>query len=95
MGEEPDWEKCPSDWEDFPDSVVTALNIFNSLGDRVYADIGFTGKDYTNFDFLLKMYEVKEHQQQWIHEVVLFLESREIERSQKKLKAEYDRIKRK
>ena len=21
MGEEPDWEKCPPDWEDFPDIV--------------------------------------------------------------------------
>ena len=73
MGEEPDWDKCPSDWEDFPDSVVTALNIHNSLGDRVFADVGYTGKDYTNFDFLLKLYEVQDHETEWIHEVILFL----------------------
>tara|TARA_X000001382_G_C3163457_1_gene177029 strand:+ start:322 stop:645 length:324 start_codon:yes stop_codon:yes gene_type:complete len=95
MGEEPDWDKCPSDWEDFPESVVTALNIYNSLGDRVFADVGYTGKDYTNYDFLLKLYEVEDHQKQWIHEVILFLESRGIEQSQKRLKAEHDRLKRK
>ena len=31
MGEDPDWEKCPPDAEDFPDIVITAINIFNSL----------------------------------------------------------------
>ena len=36
MGEEPDWEKCPPDWEDFPDIVIITMNIFNSMGDRVY-----------------------------------------------------------
>ena len=26
-GEEIDWEKCPPEIEDFPDSILTALNI--------------------------------------------------------------------
>ena len=39
MGEEPDWEKCPNDWEDFPELVLSTVNLFHSLGDRVYADI--------------------------------------------------------
>ena len=95
MGEEPDWEKCPPDWEDFPDVVVITMNIFNSMGDRVYPEIGYIGKDYTNFDFLLKHYGIEEHNKEFVFELLLWLDSRAIEESQKKLKAEYDRMKRK
>lgn len=95
MGEEPDWEKCPPDWEDFPDVVVITMNIFNSMGDRVFPDIGYIGKDYTNFDFLLKHYGIEEHNKEFVFELLLWLDSRAIEESQKKLKAEYDRMKRK
>jgi len=95
MGEEPDWEKCPPDWEDFPDLVVITMNIFNSMGDRVYPDIGYIGKDYTNFEFLLKHYGIEEHNKEFVFELLLWLDSRAIEESQKKLKAEYDRMKRK
>jgi len=95
MGEEPNWDKCPPDWEDFPEIVITALNIFNSLGDRLYPDIGYIGKDFTNFDFLLKNYKVESHNTEYIFELILFLDSRAIELSQKRLKAEYDKMKRK
>jgi len=95
MGEEPDWEKCPPDWEDFPDIIITCVNIFNSMGDRVYPDIGYIGKDFTNFNFLLKLYKIKKWQEDFVMETILLLDSRAIEISQKKLKSEYDRIKRK
>ena len=95
MGEEPNWDKCPPDWEDFPEIVITALNIFNSLGDRLYPDIGYIGKDFTNFDFLLKNYKVESHNTEYIFELILFLDGRAIELSQKRLKAEYDKMKRK
>lgn len=95
MGEEPDWEKCPPDWEDFPDVVILAMNIFNSMGDRVYPEIGYIGKDYTNFDFLIKYYGIEEYTKEFIFELLLWLDSRAIEASQKKIKAEYDRMKRK
>jgi len=95
MGQEPDWEKCPPDWNDFPDLLVTAINIYYSLGDRIYPDIGFIGKDYTNFEFLLKNYKIKKYQKEFVFEILLWLDSRAIELSQKKLKAEYDRMKRK
>lgn len=95
MGEEPDWDKCPPDWEDFPDLVITALNIFHSMGDKVYPEVGYTGKDYGNFDFLTKVYGIKEYQKEFLNEIILHMDSRAIEISQKKLKAEYDKIKRK
>jgi len=95
MGEEPDWVKCPPDWEDFPELTLNALNIYYSLGDRVYPEIGFVGKDYTNYKFLQELYNVEAHQKDYVNETILWLDSRAIEISQKKLKAEYDRIKRK
>ena len=65
------------------------------MGDRVYPEIGYIGKDYANFDFLLKHYGIEEHNKEFVFELLLWLDSRAIEESQKKLKAEYDRMKRK
>lgn len=94
-GEEINWEKCPPDWEDFPDIITDTINIFNSMGDRVYPDIGYVGKDFTNFEFLLKQYKINKHQIDFVLETILWLDSRTIEKSQKRMKAEYDRIKNK
>tara|TARA_B100001094_G_C17841155_1_gene628020 strand:- start:25 stop:351 length:327 start_codon:yes stop_codon:yes gene_type:complete len=94
MGQDPDWEKCPPSWEDFPPVIVSGLNVYNSLGTRMYPDIGFIGKDYTNYDFILKHIGVDEHQEDFVFEIVQFMEQRDIENSQRKLKAEYEKIKR-
>ena len=94
-GEEIDWERCPPDEEDFPDSILTALNIYYSLGNRVYGDVGYVGKDFTNLPLLYDLYKVQEYQKDWIFELLLFLDNRAIEESQRKMKAEYDKIKRK
>jgi len=95
MNEEPDWDKFPPDWEDFPELVVTCVNIYHSMGDRIFPDVGFIGKDYTNFKFLLENYGIEEHQKDFVFDTLLWLDSRAIEASQKRLKAEYDRMKRK
>ena len=94
-GEEIDWEKCPPEMEDFPDSVHTAISSYNSLGDRMYPDIGYVGKDFTNLSLLYKNYYVVEHQKDWIFELLLFLDSNNIKESQRRLKSEMDKIKRK
>ena len=94
-GEEIDWEKCPPEIEDFPDSVHTAMNIYNSLGDRIYPDVGFTGKDFTNLSLLYDNYYIEEYEKDWIFELLLFLDSNNIKESQKRIKSEIDRIKRK
>ena len=94
-GEEIDWEKCPPDIDDFPESIFTALNIFESLGVRIYPDVGYVGRDYTNLNLLYKVYFVEKHEEDWIFELLLFLDSRAIQESQKRMKAEMDRIKRK
>ena len=94
-GEEIDWDRIPPDAEDFPDAVITALSIYNSLGNRVYPDIGYVGKDYTNLELLYKFFYIEEKDKDFIFEIILYLEGVEIEKSQRRLKAEYDKIKRK
>ena len=94
-GQEIDWDRCPPDIEDFPESVYTAINIFNSLGNKIFADVGFTGKDYTNLDLLYEQYYVEEHEKDWLFELLIHMEVRSIETSQRQLKAEMDKIKRK
>jgi hypothetical protein len=93
-GEEIDWEKCPPEVEDFPDSILTALNIFNSLGARLYPDIGYVGRDFTNLNKLYEIYLVEKHEEDWLFELLLFLDDRAIEESQKRMKSEMDKIKR-
>ena len=94
-GEEIDWERCPPEIEDFPNSVHTAMNIYNSLGDRIYGDVGYTGKNFTNLNLFFELYKIESYEKDWIMELILFLESRTIEESQKRLKAEIDKIKKK
>mgnify|MGYP003673370478 CR=1 FL=1 len=95
-GEEIDWDRCPPDEEDFPESVVTALNIYHSLGNKIYGEVGYTGKDFTNMDLVFYIYKVTDYiQKAWIFDLLLFIDSISIEENQKRLKAEYDRIKKK
>ena len=93
-GQEIDWEKCPLDVEDFPDSVLQAMNIYNCLGNRIGAEVGFIGKDFTNFNFLLNFYGVKDHEIDWLYEIILWLENRSLQISQDSLKEQRDKLQR-
>jgi len=94
-GEEIDWEKCPPDWEDFPPVVSDILNVFHSMGDRVYPDVGYIGKDLTSLQFMMNFYGIEEHQYEFVISTILWLDSKAIEKSQKQIKAAHDRMKRK
>ena len=93
LNKEPRDDEIPPDWEDFPDIVHDAINTFNSLGDRVYPDIGFMGKDYTNLPYFTAMYNIIDTE--FFLEILSWLESRAIKRSQDQLKREHDKLKRK
>ena len=95
LGQEPEEEKIPPDWEDFPEIIVVALNTFNLLGDRVAAEIGFIGKDYTNLPYFIDMYGVESEEQELFIETLMWLESRVIKDSQDLMKREREKIKRK
>ena len=95
-GEEIDWERCPPEWEDFPESIETTMNIFNGLSDRIYPEIGYIGKDFNNLETLFKFNHVTEQlEKEWIFELLLHLDSDTIAKSQRQIKAEYDKIKKK
>lgn len=85
-------EKCPPGVEDFPEPVINAIQIFNSLGDRVFPEIGYIGKDYTNLELLIKLYKIEDID--LIYDILLRLDSHAIKKSQEQLKREYDKIKR-
>ena len=93
LGQEPIEEEMPPGMEDFPEIVVDAINTFNSLGDRIYPDIGYIGKDYTNLPHYIEMYKIDD--KDIFLEILLRLDSEAIKTSQDRLKREYDRIKRK
>ena len=94
-GEEIDWDRCPPDIEDFPMIVLDALNIFNSLGNRVYPDVGFIGKDYSNLEFLYQVYNRKtKYEREIIFDVLLHLEADTQKESRRQIKAAYDKVKR-
>lgn len=93
LGREPDIEDCPPGYEDFPPVVLNSISIFNYLGDRVYPEIGYIGKDYTNLPILLKMFKIDNIE--LALEILSRLDGHAIKKSQEKLKREYDKMKRK
>ena len=93
LGKEPDPDECPPGVEDFPEVVVDSINIFNYLGDRVFPDIGYLGKDYTNLPVLLEMYKIDNVD--LVLDILSRLDSHAIQKSQERLKRERDKMKRK
>ena len=93
LGKEPVEEEIPPDWEDFPEIVLDALNTFNMLGDRMYPDVGYVGKDYTNLNHFIELFDNQD--KLFFMELLSWLDSRAIKKSQEHLKREYDKLKRK
>ena len=95
MGQPIEEGRIPPDMDDFPDIVIVALNVFNRLGDRVYPEIGYIGKDYTNLNVYMEVHGVEEEEKDFFLELLEWLDARAIKKSQEQLKREYDKIKRK
>jgi len=93
MGKEPNPDEMPPAWEDLGETAQHAINIFNQLGDRVYPEIGYVGKDYTNLPILVEILEVTD--KELLLEILNWLDSRTIKKSSDNLKREYDKIKNK
>ena len=92
LNQEPVDEEIPPDFEDLPDIVVLAINTFNSLGDRVYPEIGYVGKDYTNLPFFIDIYGIEDTE--FFLEILSWLDSRAIKKSSETMKKEYEKLKR-
>ena len=90
LGKEPVEEEIPPDFEDLPEIIVQAVSTFNSLGDRVYPEIGYIGKDYVNLPFFLDMYGIEDTE--YFLEILSWLDSRAVKRSQEQLKKEHEKL---
>lgn len=92
LGQEPDPTRCPPGIEDLPETIIYAIEIFNLLGDRIYPDIGYVGKDYTNLSILMDLYKIDEPE--LLIEALSRLDAHAIKKSQDQLKREYEKLKR-
>lgn len=93
LGKEPSPDEIPPDFEDLPDIIIYAVNTYNMLGDRVYPEIGYIGKDYTNLNHYFEAYEIED--KEYFLQILSWLDSRAIKKSSENLKKEYDKLKRK
>jgi len=93
LGKEPVESEIPPSEEDLPDIAVIALNTFGMLGDRVYPEIGYIGKDYTNLSYYIEIFEIQD--KEFFLEILAWLDSRAIKKASQQLKREYDKLKRK
>lgn len=92
LGREPNMAKCPPGADDFPEIVQIAITIFNSLGNRVYPEVGFIGKEYSALPIYLDMYDVTDID--LVMDIIAKLEAHAIKKSQEAIKREHDKAKR-
>ncbi len=93
LGQEPDPDRIPIQWSDIPNEAQIAVSIFNSLGDRLVADIGYLGKDYTSLPVYIEACGVENVE--LLLEILSWLDSRAIKQSADSMKRERDKLKRK
>lgn len=91
LGQEPSEKKCPPGIEDFPEPVQQAMEVFNKLGDRVYPDIGYMGKDYTSINLHMEVVGVT--QKDIFLDTLIRLDAYMIKKSAEQLKKARDKVK--
>lgn len=92
MGNDPIPEEIPPSWEDFPEIVVDAVATFNSMGDRIQAEVGYIGKDYTNLNHYLEVYGVED--KEFFLQLLNWLDARAIKKSSEEMKRQLEKMKR-
>ena len=88
MGHEPDPEVMPVELQDFPDIVIIAFEIFNSLRDTyIPSEIPiYSGKDLTSLPVLFDIYGIDtQRSKQFILKTINILDKEAIVAYQKKL----------
>ena len=93
LNQEPSEEKCPPGFEDFPFVLQQAVEVFNRLGDIVYPDIGYMGKDYTALDLHMRVSQVDN--EELFLEALVRLDAHMIKRSAEQMKKARDSVKKK
>lgn len=93
LGQEPKEHEIPPDGDDLPEIITDAINTFNMLNDRIYSDVGYIGKDYTNLNHFIDLYKIVD--KEYFLEILHWLDSRAIQKSSEHLKREHEKLKRK
>lgn len=93
MGIEPNPDKIPPEIDDFPLDVQKAILVYNKLGDRVMADIGYLGKDMSALSVYFDIYNVCD--KELFLDVILRLDEKLIKKSAEAMKAARDKASRK
>ncbi len=93
LGKKPDMEEMPPDYNDFPEIVIHALNVYSMLNDRILPDIGYLGKDYTNLPIYIETLGIDN--KELFLEILDTLDSSAVEHSREMLKREREKLKRK
>lgn len=88
---EPNPDKIPPEISDFPDDMQKAILVYNKLGDRVAAEIGYLGKEYTQLPLYMDVYEVEN--KNLFLETLLRLDTKMIQKSAAEMKSARERIK--
>ena len=89
LGKNPVPEELPPGFDDLPEIMQIAISSFNLMGDRIYPEIGYVGKDYTNLKHFIEIYEVEDIE--FFLEILNWLDSRAIKKSSEQLKKEMDK----
>ena len=63
------------------------------LGDRIAADIGYLGKDYTNLAIYMEVHDIQD--KEFFLDIINWLDSRAIQQSADAMKREREKLKRK
>lgn len=93
LGLEPDPKVTPLSFEDIPEDCQLAITIHSKLGNRVYGDVGYTGKDYTNLPILINIFSISN--KILLLDLLNTIDTFFIEKSQKQIKKMYDDVKKK
>lgn len=93
LGKEPDPKYMPLGYEDLPEDAQLALIIYNKLGNRIYGDVGFTGKDYTNLPILIERHNI--YDTALLIDLLNVIDIYYIEKNQRQIKKMYDDMKKK
>lgn len=93
MGTEPQESKCPPGPEDFPLVLQQAIEVFNRMGDRVVANIGYVGKDYSALSVYMKNIGVTN--EDLFLEALARLDEQMIKQSQEQMKRAQEAAKKK
>ena len=92
MGNEPLDEEIPPNYEDMPEVIIVALTTFSLLGDRIYPDIGYIGKDYTNLDHYIDVFGIDD--KEYFMSILSWRDSRMIKKASEEMKKQHDKLKR-